>query len=829
MSKSSFKFRTFLKFIFLFLFLFIVIFIANSTLNAFKINYFTFNKNANRILSRSKQISIKAKNFNESRALKELGASKFNRFYYRFDENLMFARHPKNIGRRTNINQIINNNIFFEFNNKDDLQIRPAQKDFIIDNGILKYKHNKSNFLENFKKLDIDKDSIGEIELRIKIKNTKKLILGWSKDFTAAALDPYQTDYLTIWTIPDNTFHTYKIDAKPILKGFLQTGETIKKIFLFPFETSYDEVEIDYLRFISKETKYSQKPFGVVHETINKEMRKAIYMQTPYDLKYIVNIPENKSFLKFGMGVLKKDVPIQFDIKIKSDNKQKALFSKKISVPDMWHDATIDLSDYSNKKIEISFLAKGSESNIAFWSNPIIFTPPEQRFNVIIVLEDALRSDHISCNGYFRKTTPIKDEFAKKGIVFSNAFSQSTQTRSSCPSFMTSLYPSATGVWNASEVLNDNYLTLAEIMRSQGFSTALFTQNVNAGPNAGLHQGFSTVFDPELSGSRSHNIYNGAVFKKWIKENIDRNFFLYLHLLDPHGPYDPPEEFTARYRKHSISGKKKVKKDKLFDPDWLQVPTVESRNLLYDEEIRYNDLNFEKFLNLLNKEKLLNDTLIIFISDHGEHLGEHALWDHVPPGYIPVLHVPMIMVYPKRLPENTRIQQPVQLLDVMPTILDIANIEKNNLLIEGDSLLSLINGKKLDFWNNRFCVSEEVKFKRKDDTSVYGSIFYRNWHILNSDKLNDTISHKLKSFNQNLYETLQLETRVFNLSKDKNEHYDLINFLFDIYFNYKVQTFMEKYRKQNLITWRTLTKDTEQTIKYDPAALKQLRSLGYIK
>ena len=108
-------------------------------------------------------------------------------------------------------------------------------------------------------------------------------------------------------------------------------------------------------------------------------------------------------------------------------------------------------------------------------------------------------------------------------------------------------------------------------------------------------------------------------------------------------------------------------------------------------------------------------------------------------------------------------------------------------------------------------------------------MFYRNWHIINSDRLNDTISHNLKSFNQNLYETLRLETRVFNLSKDKNEEYDLINFLFDLHFNYKIQSFMEKYRKQNLITWKTLTKNTDKTIKYDPAALEQLRSLGYIK
>ena len=351
MSKPSFTFRTLLKFVFLFVFLFLIIFVANSIINAFKINYIAFHKNANRILSRSEQISIKAKNFNESTALKELGTNKFNDFYYRFDENIMSARHSKNINRRANINQNRSNNLFFEFNNKDDLQIKPTQNNFAIDNGVLKYKHNKSNFLENFKELDIDKDFIGEIELRIKLKNAKKLILGWSNDFTAVALNPNQTDYLTIWTIPDNNFHTYKVDAKPVLKGFSKTGESIKKLFLFPFETPYDEIEIDYFRFISKEAKYSQKPFGVVYETINKEIRKAVYMQTPYNLKYIVNMPENKAFLKFGMGVLKKDVPLQFVVQIKSDKKQKVLFSKKISAPDMWHDAMIDISDYSNKKI----------------------------------------------------------------------------------------------------------------------------------------------------------------------------------------------------------------------------------------------------------------------------------------------------------------------------------------------------------------------------------------------------------------------------------------------------------------------------------------------
>ena len=833
MFKSIFSIRNFLNFIFLFLLLFLVIFITNSILNAFKINFFSFNKNVNRIINRSEQLSKMAQEFDEKVVLNELGTNKLNGFYYRFDENLIDARHSGKIHKQDNFSKKINN-ICFEFNNRNDLIIKPVQKNFVLENGRLKYTHYESNILQSSKELNIDRYSIGEVEIKIKVKNTKQLILAWSQDSKAKPLNPLQTNYLTVWTIPDNKFHIYRVNVKHVFnKGFLEElkpGEPIRKIFLFPHTVPHDEIEIDYLRFISKKDKYAQKPFGVSYETINYEMRKALYMRTPHNLKYILNIPSEKSVLRFGMGILEKDNHVIFSIMIKDGNDMKVLFSNKISNSKKWHDAAIDLSQYANKKVEISFSCKGSETNIAFWGNPVLYTPPKERLNVVIVLEDALRSDRMSCYGYNRKTTPAKDIFAKKGIVFLNTFSQETYTRASCVSFMTSLYPSATGVWNASERLDDKYLTLAEIMRSQGYSTALFTQNYNAGAYVGLHQGFSTLFENKtVVGHRADGIYKSRTLDGWLKNNCDRNFFLYLHILDPHGPYDPPEEFIADFKKSFRSRGKRVKKDFMLDAPWIEAPTFESRNFLYDAEIRYNDFYFDSFLKALIKYNLLENTVIIFIADHGEHLGEHSLWDHKAPGYRQVLQVPMIMVYPKILPTNKRIEQPVQLLDIMPTILDIANIKKNDLLIQGDSLLPLIRKENLDFWNNRFCISEEVRYKRKDDKTAYGSIFYRNWHVLNSDKLNDTISYKIKSLSPSLYETLQLETRVFNLSKDKDEYFDLLNFLSDIIFNMKAQSFLKKYKKSNLATWRTLTKNTDQTIKYDPAALEQLRSLGYIK
>ncbi len=446
------------------------------------------------------------------------------------------------------------------------------------------------------------------------------------------------------------------------------------------------------------------------------------------------------------------------------------------------------------------------------------------------MLEDSLRADRLSCYGYQRKTTPVKDAFAKTGVVFFNAFSQATYTRASYSSFMTSLYPAATNVWNISEQLDNHHLTLAEIMRSQGFATASFTQNIHTGPYAGNHQGFSTLVDGEAIGHRAYSVYGGTAMRQWLDMNADRNFFLYLHLTDPHAPYSPTAKIVAPYKNSSIGGTKRVQKNDLYDPDWLHHPTVESRRFLYDEEISFNDLCFRNMLTRLKKDNLLEDTMIVFISDHGEHLAEHSLlWGHQPPGYIQVLHVPLIVVYPKKLPYDKKIIQPVQLLDIMPTILDIADINKGNLLLEGDSLLPLINGENPDYWNNRLCISEEVRFKR-GKPNVYGSIFYRNWHILNSEDLNDNWSNQARKFSKDLYENL-FRIRVFNPTKDMNEHYDHPNFLFDFYFNNRVNCFMQELRKHNINIWKNLkgTEHDERAIKYDQDALDQLRSLGYIE
>ena len=130
----------------------------------------------------------------------------------------------------------------------------------------------------------------------------------------------------------------------------------------------------------------------------------------------------------------------------------------------------------------------------------------------------------------------------------------------------------------------------------------------------------------------------------------------------------------------------------------MREPTDEGRRRRYAGEILHNDALLPRLLEKLSALGLAEDTLLIFLADHGEYMGEHGLWGHKPPGLMPVIHVPLMMVYPKRFQEAKRIGDPVQLIDVMPTILELAEVDPADLLLQGNSLIGLIEGRDPERW-----------------------------------------------------------------------------------------------------------------------------------
>jgi len=310
--------------------------------------------------------------------------------------------------------------------------------------------------------------------------------------------------------------------------------------------------------------------------------------------------------------------------------------------------------------------------------------------NVVIVISDALRRDHLGCYGYPRNTTPYLDSLSKRATVYKNAFAQAPSTKPSIASLFTSRYPSQHRAIYNRDALDPGYLTLAEILKDHEYRTAGFIENPKISKRFMYDQGFD-IWElddrrhkptPEAMEEFDQKIFN------WLEGNAEAPVFLYIHYIDPHIPYDPPEGFRD-----------------VFDPDYngnVVGTFVGVRALmrnrdpsdlahviaLYDEEIRYIDSRMKKLTDKLKQLKLWKDTLLIFTSDHGEgFFDHHSLFTHSNSVYAEEINIPLIVYYPRLFPPQ-RDERYVQHIDIFPTLMHILGIDAAALSLEGNDILS---------------------------------------------------------------------------------------------------------------------------------------------
>ena len=809
----------------------IIVFLLLHVINFIRLKNNAFEDSAQALIERSRLIKEQARPDYQLQFLDRLPLHSNNGDFFRLDDllNQALVRGKPSFPVKEDFSGVI---YAFEFNEPDKpgLSLVLGKSVSSVESGLLRVVRDKYDYLANDIPIQIPKDDIADIVIRARADKGSRMMFGWQ----GVAGGPNVWDHsIRIDLIADKKFHKYVINAKNIFKQGLKPGEKINKVFLCPSNFDESAAEIDYIRFISKFAKYSERSHGTSYETIGGEMRGVLYMLPGYTLEYNLLVPKKSPKLDFGTGILIENAPVNFEICIFDDHRVKKVYTGVMTRSDKWQDVRLDLSPWAGKQVKILLHVSGSDQSVAFWSNPLIYSDPEKRFNVIIIIEDALRPDHLSSYGYELPTSPVKDKLMKKsGIVFLNAVSQATKTRPSVPSLMTSLLPTVTGVWDFFDMLNDNYLTIAEIMRVQGFVTASFIQNDNAGASNGLHQGFSQVFNAEILGDKTEDMF-GDHLSAWIDRHSSQNFFLYLHILDPHGPYDPPPPYGSWFRATQPKGKQ-VSRNSNFDPDWVKHPTIVGRRLRYDFEIQHNDSQIPKLLEKLEALNLYQNTLLVFTSDHAEHLGEHGrfwnfrkpYWGHRPPGYLQVIGVPLMLSFPSRFKQYRRITQTVQLIDLMPTILELAGIDKKDLLQQGDSLVDLIEGRNLSYWEDRICVSEEPTYSLKDKPHIVGSLFFKEWHLLCSNNLFplNLLKRKIR------YLPPLLTMKVFDFRNDREEMHSILSFTPDLYVKYKFVKIMREIQSNGMAAWKKWTaKDQEETYKLDPDDLERLRGLGYVR
>ena len=313
--------------------------------------------------------------------------------------------------------------------------------------------------------------------------------------------------------------------------------------------------------------------------------------------------------------------------------------------------------------------------------------------NIIIIISDALRKDHLGCYGYKRNTSAHIDSFAKGATLFMNAFSQAPSTKPSIASLFTSKYPSQHNAINDEDALDEGRITLAEVLRGNGYESAGFIENSEMAREFQYCQGFNLW---ELDSTRHYSLISQPAEKfdnkiyTWLDKHHKKPFFLYVHYIDPHTPYNAPEPFN-NYFKTDYDGE--FPQEACANPGKYHTFFLNNKKALerlislYDDEIRYVDSRFQKLISKLKQLNIFDKTIVIFTTDHGEGFLEHGWLQHSYSVCAELINVPLIIRYPK-LFKKGKDEKYVQLIDIFPTITHILNINTDTLALEGKDILS---------------------------------------------------------------------------------------------------------------------------------------------
>ncbi|HBA73110.1 MAG: hypothetical protein A2X82_18055 [Geobacteraceae bacterium GWC2_55_20] len=359
---------------------------------------------------------------------------------------------------------------------------------------------------------------------------------------------------------------------------------------------------------------------------------------------------------------------------------------------------------------------KGMNGNAA--TNAVNETLPlkYKDYNLVFVSFDALQAAHVGSLGYSRNVTPTIDAIAKDGFNFTNAISTASWTVPASMTWFTGVYPSEHRLTNKFAVFNPpsnnilsnlkklspNLVTLAEILKQNGYATGGFTGNAGVNGFFGYDQGFDTYFyEKGKFGSMGVSIPKAL---DWLKENKNKKFFMFLHGYDIHGQGIPEGGFDYRFVEPGYDKRytgSKEEQEALREEGLekgrttLRDEDVRFWRAIYDEKIQRTDAKFKKFLDELEKMGLMDRTIFVLTSDHGTEFHEHKRFDHGFSLYDELIHVPLIIKLPKRT-DGKIIRDQVSSIDVMPTILDLLDVnvqEKTRKQLRGTSLSPAFKGQ----------------------------------------------------------------------------------------------------------------------------------------
>lgn len=534
-----------------------------------------------------------------------------------------------------------------------------------------------------------------------------------------------------------------------------------------------------------------------------------------------------------------------FSISLKAENGITPLFHRYVDPrsfePDRaWIPVFVDLSPWISQNVTLILETStgfdgDSTCDWAYWGKPLMVSEkmllhyrsgiPSRK--IIFLSIDTLRPDHLGLYGYERNTSPNLDRFSKLCRIFDRAYSTAPWTLPSHASMFTGVPPLVHKMDSIVSILDEGFVTLAEVLESQNFSTAAFVDCPLLLAKYNLDQGFGH-YDEKMGGAES--VFPRAL--EWLSSQTG-DAFAFIHVFDPHGPYEAPEEFAHQFRYgETEKGREALRSIKETGYHKYQkmgaFKSLEDIVAAYDAEIALTDREFGKFMDTLQEQASLDDFLIVVVSDHGESLFEHQLYvGHGLFLYENELRVPLLVKYPGSWGRNPphitgRHADAVTTMDLFWLVLDVVNRSTPPSITQTKSLRTgspFASGPVYAFSSNLGGTS----------TIIDGEWKFREILQVDSATVIDHRLHPLTPHRRNqLLNLFPVEEALFNLEADPLETQNMIGSLPGMERQLK-NTFRLIMHQWNKGISASSSHAMPEDAELSPEEIEQLRALGYLK
>jgi arylsulfatase A-like enzyme len=548
--------------------------------------------------------------------------------------------------------------------------------------------------------------------------------------------------------VTDGTVQTYRLSLQQTSRRF--EGPWTHLGIWFNSQPGEEAVTLDILsiQVISREAEFAEDRTGVQivkRGTLSDSPKDAPYhrtlhMHAPGRLAYRVRVPKNGR-LDVGLGVLRENAPVTFAVTATPQEGQvETLLEETYADQKYWGQRFVDMSHLEGQTVALAMEAEAERAgSVAFWSVPTLTgTRSTKKPNVIFYIIDGGGADYMSVYGYNRRTTPNLESIAAEGAIFERAYSNSSWTGPSTASFLTSLQHSVLGgLKNGRNPVPEQVLTMAEHMHRAGYQTAEFTSNSNAGRVSNLERGNDVFRDFGIGHNSVSSVSLHEDFWQWRKSYPAEPYWVHFQTTDVHNWHKPVPPFAGLF----ISPERRRIADELIPriqqlwwgadfTGWDKklgidhVPFWTAQRDLHDETMVHQDYKLGRLVARLKAAGEWERTLLIIASDHSVAAGawDYSLFmrDPLPPHVFhedlatPMLRsgvsrIPLIVVWPGHIAGGQCFSQPVSMIDMLPTILDLVDLPMPEVM-QGQSLAPLLLGEP--GWEPRPVILDEFEVDR---------------------------------------------------------------------------------------------------------------------